>query len=472
MTNKTSDEETPLLAESSISQKWKPTTRTQTPLPKLQIAVLLILNICEPLIITSIYAYITLFVSELEITGGDKRKVGYYVGILESLYFAIQSLTALHWSRTSDKVGRKPVLLFGLFGSITSILLFGLSRTFWRLALSQCLAGLLDGNIGVLRSVMGDLTDSSNRAQGFALLPIVWAVAATVGPIIGGHLSRPHDHFPGTFTSKFWVEHPYFLPCAVVAGILLLVFLISVVFLKETAPGRSRGRVDGNGVAALTTEKPVPFRDVLVYPVLISVANYGALCFLSITLSALLPLFFAMPPSLGGLGASPAMIGYVFSASSALNGIFQTLFFARIVRRFGERRVLITALLMYPMIFLWFPITSIVSRNDGPKWLIWMLLVILLVLKPIREIGFTCVYLYITAAAPNKRSLGTTNGVGQISASVARAIGPALSASLFSWSIEKNLLGGYAVYVFLFMCSCFAVLLAMRLPARPWEERD
>jgi hypothetical protein len=79
----------------------------------------------------------------------------------------------------------------------------------------------------------------------------------------------------------------------------------------------------------------------------------------------------------------------------------------------------------------------------------------------------------VTSAAPNKRSLGTTNGVSQTSVSIARAIAPALATSLFSFSAEHDLLGGYAVYVVFFVLSCFALLLALRLPHNPrpaWEE--
>lgn len=47
-----------------------------------------------------------------------------------STYFAAQAVTVLQWSRFSDKIGRKPVLLCGLLGTIVSSLLFGLSRSF------------------------------------------------------------------------------------------------------------------------------------------------------------------------------------------------------------------------------------------------------------------------------------------------------------------------------------------------------
>jgi MFS family permease len=93
-------------------------------------------------------------VSELDITGGDDRKVGYYAGMIvshliipctpppranpwtqESLFFATEALCVLQWSRLSDYLGRKPVLLTGLFGSALSMLCFGLSRTFWTLVI-------------------------------------------------------------------------------------------------------------------------------------------------------------------------------------------------------------------------------------------------------------------------------------------------------------------------------------------------
>jgi predicted MFS family arabinose efflux permease len=52
-----------------------------------------------------------------------------------SLHHAAQVVTTFHWNRLSDHVGRKPVLLFCLAGTIVSIIMFGLSRSFWILAL-------------------------------------------------------------------------------------------------------------------------------------------------------------------------------------------------------------------------------------------------------------------------------------------------------------------------------------------------
>ncbi len=101
----------------------------------------------------------------------------------------------------SDRIGRKPVFLIGLSGLCISMIFFGLSRTFWGLVASRCLNGLLNGNTGVMKSMMGgmyydlyfrllladnatEITDSTNLAQAFSLLPIVWCVGATLAYVV------------------------------------------------------------------------------------------------------------------------------------------------------------------------------------------------------------------------------------------------------------------------------------------------
>lgn len=72
----------------------------------------------------------------------------------------------LRWGRLSDRIGRKPVILFGIFGMAMSSALFGLSTTYVGLIISRALAGGLSGNIGVMKSAIGEITDSTNIAEG------------------------------------------------------------------------------------------------------------------------------------------------------------------------------------------------------------------------------------------------------------------------------------------------------------------
>jgi len=56
--------------------------RRPTPLPVGQITLLLLAQLTEPLVSQSILPYINDLVSKLDITKGDKKKVGYYAGLI------------------------------------------------------------------------------------------------------------------------------------------------------------------------------------------------------------------------------------------------------------------------------------------------------------------------------------------------------------------------------------------------------
>jgi len=79
--------------------------------------------------------------------------------------------------------------------------------------------------------------------------------------------------------------------------------------------------------------------------------------------------------------------------------------------------------------------------------------------------------MFITASAPSKNVLGAINGLGQTTASMARAVGPALATSLFAFSKEHNVLNGNAVYVVLVLMSGILRWLGSQLPDEI-QDRD
>jgi hypothetical protein len=234
---------------------------------------------------------------------------------------------------------------------------------------------------------------------------------------------------------------------------------------------------------AVDADAPLPLRQILTYPVITSVANHASLTFLSIMLNALLPLVFAMPIEIGGLGFDPPTIGYFLGLQGVGAGVFNALYFVRIVRRFGVKWTFFGGISLFLPMFVLMPIMNLSARTWGVGKLVWTLLFVELLLMILRNIAFGrfffgcqyrdiynaasvlgCIFMCITASAPNKRSLGATNGLSQMAVSISRAIGPAFSTSLFSFSVQHNILGGYGVYLLLVILVALALVLANFLP--------
>lgn len=137
-----------------------------------------------------------------------------------------------------------------------------------------------------------------------------------------------------------------------------------------------------------SSEDPVPLRELLVFRVLISILNYVFLAFLNIMLSALQPLFYSTPIEFGGLGLPPATIGMWLGAIGLCEGLFQVLFFAKIVRRWGPKRVFVTAMSSFLPIFALFPVISFITRRWGVSPLVWALLACQLSLSVVMDMAF------------------------------------------------------------------------------------
>ena len=211
------------------------TQRETRKLDRVQLLLILLVQLTEPIAATVIFPFVNQFVRETGITGGDERKTGYYAGVIESLFFVTESVTVYHWGRASDVYGRKPILLLGLLALTVATLGFGLSKTFWSMVVFRSIQGICNGNIGVAKSVMAEISDSTTIVYVFSTIIPMWVTGTTLGPIIGGLLARPAEHWR-LFDAHFWRVHPYFLPCLATALFVFIMWSATSVFLKETNP--------------------------------------------------------------------------------------------------------------------------------------------------------------------------------------------------------------------------------------------
>ncbi|KAI9446079.1 MFS general substrate transporter [Lactarius indigo] len=475
------DEDTPFLRNENTPRKPAP-----KPLPRAQIAIILSVWIADSVMSHSIGPYINQLIRELPVVGGDGRRVGYYTGIIVSLHHAAQVVTTFYWNRLSDHVGRKPVLLTCLAGTIISTIIFGLSRSFLMLALSRFLYGALKGNIGVLKSLMAELTDETTAAQGFSMLPAARALGYIIGPLIGGFLSRPQGRWPHLFSHPFWAKYPYFLPCLAVSAFACVPLAITALYLKEVQlnhllkrqddaqlpqQGESSDTPDSSPSREVKDEPP-PLRSVITKPVVISIASFAITEILDSAATALIPLVWSTPIDFGGLGLSPASIGLWMAGYGCMNGISQLAFFPRAVRRFGLSRVFVLSVAACAVIYLMFPFENFALRHaaGGSKTTAWVLVVLQLTSLTVSRMGISAASIYISSATPSRRLLGATNGLAQTVASVQGTVVPAATDWLFAFSITNGVWGGNFVYFVLVSLVCVGLSVVVQLPRDAWNH--
>jgi len=367
---------------------------------------------------------------------------------------------------------------------------FGLSRTFWGLVVSRSLNGALNGNIGVLKSMMAEITDTTNIAEAYAYLPLAWMTGGTLGPMIGGLLSRPHERFPSLFGhNEFVAKYPYFLACAVPATFSVLAFFVTMIFLKETVKSpislrriftlrKSKANLTLQNVAGpiapgkTSSSEPLPLRALLTPRVMISAGNYALLAIVDISYRTVLPVWMSTPIALGGLGLSPQAIGALLSVYGITNGTLQILTFSKAVDYFGAKKIYVFGMAAALPVFALMPVTNFVAREEGYSTTLWALLALQCFISVATNFCYGSVFIFITASSPNRASLGSVNGLSQMSVSVMRAIGPAMANSIFSLSIDEShhLLGGTFIYLFLAFLAIVALGGAMLLPAQVWKD--
>src|SRR6476620_9682962 len=105
-----------------------------------------------------------------------------------SSFSAMTFIFAPLWGRASDRIGRRPVLIVGLIGSVGFYLLFGIATIFQSMTLlfvARIGAGIAGATIPAAQAYIADITSLQNRAKGMALIGAAFGLGFTFGPLLG-----------------------------------------------------------------------------------------------------------------------------------------------------------------------------------------------------------------------------------------------------------------------------------------------
>ncbi|THU83594.1 MFS general substrate transporter [Dendrothele bispora CBS 962.96] len=463
-----------------------------TPLPRFQVFILLMMRITEPISYTVIFPFINQMMEE--VAHIPKAKVGYYAGLVESAFALVQFLFVYQWGALSDRVGRRVVALTGLGGVLISVLGFGLSKNLGMMIVTRCIAGAMNGNVAVVKSMLAEITDETNQARAFALLPAAYAVGSTIGPLLGGYLSHPVERYPVFermgFVTVFLSDYPFFLPCfvgslcnlsAIIFGYVSVFSCIHPSFpfpyvLSKSSTCKKHSPVSPNQrtpnllhhhhlhlhVNRLSV-KPRP----LLNPPLFTPQNHTCPNHLVLPrrpqflLPSSHPSLLLLPYSSGGVNFSPSQIGLLLSINGVTALISQTLIFPELEVRLGPARTYQLVITFLPIVFTCLPLAHWVYPL-GSK-MVWVVLGGMVAAKTISNMGAVCNNLLINNSAPSRESLGSLNGINQSTSSLARSFGPAGATTLFALSNEHHLLGGQLVHIVLVGIALVTWSLTMRL---------
>src|SRR5207237_863313 len=105
-----------------------------------------------------------------------------------SSFSAMTFIFAPLWGRLSDRIGRRPVLIIGLIGSVGFYLLVGIATVFRSMTLlfvARIGAGIAGATIPAAQAYIADVTSLQNRAKGMALIGAAFGLGFTFGPLLG-----------------------------------------------------------------------------------------------------------------------------------------------------------------------------------------------------------------------------------------------------------------------------------------------
>lgn len=373
--------------------------------------------------------------------------IGFYAGLVGSSYMLGRALTSLFWGLVADRIGRKPVIVFGIVSAFVFNTLFGLSMHYWMALATRFLLGALNGLLGPMRAYAVEVCRPEHQAIALSLVCTSWAMGLVVGPAIGGYLAQPAEKYPILFpANSTFGRYPYFLPCLCIS-VLCFAILISCIWLPETLhthksdiKGDQANESFTEHLAADSVEyvesdisSPTDKNLFRNWPLMSSIVLYCITCFDDMAYSEIFPLWAESDRDYGGLSMSSEDVGQVLAITGASLLLYQTFIYPRKVKVLGPVNASrVTAILSVVLLFT-FPSMTHLSRSS--------LLVVLNIASALKA-NFAVTVCTSSAILQNNSvtqdQRGTANGLANTLMSFSKALAPVGAGIVFSWAQKRQ----------------------------------
>ncbi|NOS69351.1 MAG: MFS transporter [Verrucomicrobia bacterium] len=266
----------------------------------------------------------------------------YTIGLVLASFSLLQFVFAPVWGKLSDRIGRRPVLIISTAGAAISYVIFAFgsgqaeaTKALIILGLARAFAGAFGGNITVAQAYIADITPPENRSKKMGLVGMAFGLGFIFGPAIGG-FSLKHIGITG--------------PGWVAAGLCAVNFLLTLIVLPESRQPSSE-HVQGRPHVA-------QWLHTLAQPgigLLVLVFFFSTLCFscFEVTLVLLVCKNFGLDIHNDATTGTVAI--YLFVYSGLIAAYVQGGMIGRVVKRFGEPKVIAGSLVITAMSFAMFP---------------------------------------------------------------------------------------------------------------------
>jgi len=341
---------------------------------------------------------------------------GAVIGVVLASTFVIQTLASPRWGRLSDRIGRKPVVVFCTFLSALAMLVYGFAGSIWIVFLSRILSGLGAANVAVAQAFISDQTDPARRTAALGRVGAAISTGLVVGPPLGGFLAYQGKIILGASNL------PAQLLLGLVAAVASGVGALGLALALPNVPGRQADEPTG--------EKPekrplFDFSLLREFPVLRSYVVIATVAWLS--LATLEGTFARLIQRL--FGYDQLQFGFLFGYESLLGIVIQGVLLAWLVKRWSDSALLRTAYLSQGLGLALNP-ASVLFVSAVPP------LVSLFVASTLFAVGAGIANPTIngicSALVPEKRQ-GELFGLMQGTRSLGFVIGPVVGGALFDW---------------------------------------